>query len=76
MKLRGNEVIIDKEEFLTNILTTGVLCQWLEKKTGIPMMEWAHQAGLLAQKQYDEMTPEQRDAQIKTWVELSQAASQ
>lgn len=76
MKLQDDKIVADKEEFLINTLTTGILCQWLESKTSTPMMEIAHRATQLAEKQYDQMTPEQRDAQINAWVELSEAASQ
>lgn len=75
MKLQGNNIVVDKEEFLINNLTMGILCQWLETKTNIPMMEWANQAGQMAEKQYDQMTQKQRDDFINAQVEIAKAAN-
>ncbi|GJD16346.1 hypothetical protein RIVM261_013020 [Rivularia sp. IAM M-261] len=75
MKLQGNKIIVDKEEFLVNSLTTGILCQWLETKTGIPMMEWANEAGQLAEKQYDQMNQKQRDDFLNAQVEIAKTVN-
>lgn len=72
MRLENDEVVMDKEEFLTNSLLTGIACQLLAKIRKEEISHWMECLSEEADKQYKQMTPKQREDMINAYVEISQ----
>lgn len=72
MRLENDEVVMDKEEFLTNSLLTGIACQLLAKIRNEEISHWMECLSEEADKQYKQMTPKQREDMINAYVEISQ----
>lgn len=63
-------VVISKDEYIVNILATGIAVQMLSQKTGIPMEVLSQQLSDQANKQFEQLTSEQ----IQQMIDLYEAA--
>ncbi|MBD2609563.1 hypothetical protein H6G81_35015 [Scytonema hofmannii FACHB-248] len=72
MKLENEFVVMDKEEFLTNSLLTGIACQLLAQMTNRELSDWMEYLFDKADEQYKQMTPNQREKMINSYVQISQ----
>lgn len=73
MRLQNDEIIMDKEEFLTNTLLTGIACQIIENNSKNNLNYWMQYLSDKAQEQYEQMTPKQREDMINAYVQISQS---
>lgn len=72
MKLQGENIVMDKEEFLTNSLFTGIACQLLAQMTNRELSDWMEYLSDKASEQYKQMTPKQREDMINSYVQISE----
>ncbi|MBD2609600.1 hypothetical protein H6G81_35200 [Scytonema hofmannii FACHB-248] len=72
MKLQNNFVLMDKEEFLTNSLLSGIACQLLAQMTNRELNDWMEYLSDRASEQFKKMTPKQREEMINSYVQISQ----
>lgn len=72
MKMINNQVVMDKQEFLTNSLFAGIACQILAQTSKLNVSEWMEYLSDTAEKQFQQMTPIQRDEMINAYIQISQ----
>jgi hypothetical protein len=72
MKLQGENIVMDKEEFLTNSLLAGIACQLLAQMTNRELSDWMEYLSDKADEQFKQMTPKQREEMINAYVQISQ----
>ena len=72
MKVENGFVVMDKEEFLTNSLFTGLACQLLAQLSKQEVSGWMEYLSDKADEQYQQMTSSQREEMINTYVKMSQ----
>ncbi len=71
MRQQGNEIVMDREEFLVNTLAAGIACQLLAQTSQLEVSGWMEYLSDKAHEQFYEMTPKQRDEMINSWLEIS-----
>lgn len=72
MRLQGENILMDKEEFLINSLLSGIACQILAQTSKLNTSEWMEYLFDTADKQFKQMTPKQREEMIMAYIEISQ----
>jgi hypothetical protein len=72
MRLQNDEIVMDKEEFLTNTLLAGIACQLLAKITKEEISHWMECLSEQADEQYRLRTPKQHEDMINAYVQISQ----
>ena len=72
MKVENGFVVMDKEEFLTNSLFTGLACQLLAQLSKQEVSGWMEYLSDKADEQYQQMTSSQREEMINTYVKMSE----
>ncbi|GAX41548.1 hypothetical protein NIES4075_25210 [Tolypothrix sp. NIES-4075] len=72
MRLQNNQIVMDKEEFLTNSLLAGIACQLLAQTSQLEINEWMQYLSDKADEQYKQMSPKQREDMINAYLQISQ----
>lgn len=72
MKLQGENVVMDKEEFLVNSLLSGIACQLLAQLSNRELSDWMEYLSDKANEQYEQMTPKQREDMINAYIQISE----
>ncbi|MBD2609526.1 hypothetical protein H6G81_34820 [Scytonema hofmannii FACHB-248] len=63
---------MDKEEFLTNSLLSGIACQLLAQMTNRELSDWMEYLSDKADEQFKQMTPKQREEMINAYAKMSE----
>jgi hypothetical protein len=71
MRLQNDEVVMDKEEFLTNSLLAGIACQLLAQIRKEEVSHWMEYLSDRADEQYRQMSPKQREDMINAYVKIA-----
>jgi len=69
MRSQNNEIAMDKQEFLTNCLLSGIACQLLAQMSNRELSEWMEYLSDEADKQFRQMTPRQREEMINAYIQ-------
>ncbi|MGI2904903.1 hypothetical protein [Tolypothrix sp. VBCCA 56010] len=71
MRLKNNEIVMGKSEFLTNSLLAGIACQILAQTSQLEINEWMEYLSDRADEQYRLRTPKQREDMINACLQIS-----
>ncbi len=71
MRQQGNEIVMDRDEFLFNSLLPGIACQLLAEDSGRDLSYWMNFLSEQAEQQFDEMSLKQRDEMINAYLEIA-----
>ena len=71
MRQQGDEIVMDKDEFLFNSILSGIACQLLAEASGRNLSYWMQFLSEQAEKQFDEMSLKQRDEMINAYLEIA-----
>lgn len=66
----NNSVVIARDEYVANILATGIALQVLAQKTGISLEDWTQYVSEKATEQFENLS----EAQIQQIVDVYEAA--
>jgi hypothetical protein len=72
MRIENDEIVMDKEEFLTNSLLTGIACQLIAHNSSQTLDYWMQYLSDRADEQFKQMTPKQRENMVNAYVQISQ----
>ncbi len=62
--------LMDKQEFLTNSLLSGIACQLLAQMSNRELSAWMEYLSDEADKQFRQMTPQQREDMINAYIQI------
>lgn len=71
MRQQGDEIVMDRDEFLFNSLLSGIACQLLAEGSGQDLSYWMNFLSEQAEEQFDEMSLKQRDEMINVYLEIA-----